>query len=188
MLSFLMTIGNEEDRAFMAALYRKHQHFMLRIARKYTNNHADAEDVVSESCIALYRNIAALRALDDLCHCYYIASAVKRKALDLLGSAKRHQKYFVSLEVFGDVASSARIEKNFILQEEVVLVLQAVEQLPLKERIVLKLKYEFELDCADIAKYAKLSQASIYKYLSRAREKVRAAVCETKEEENHVQR
>ena len=28
----------------------------------------------------------------------------------------------------------------------------------------------------DIAKYAKLSQASIYKYLSRAREKVRAAV------------
>ena len=172
----------------MAALYRKHQHFMLRIARKYTNNHADAEDVVSESCIALYRNIAALRALDDLCHCYYIASAVKRKALDLLGSAKRHQKYFVSLEVFGDVASSASIEKNFILQEEVVLVLQAVEQLPLKERIVLKLKYEFELDCADIAKYAKLSLASIYKYLSRAREEVRAAVCETKEEENHVQR
>ena len=169
MLSFLMTIGNEDDRAFMAALYRKHQHFMLRIARKYTNNHADAEDVVSESCIALYRNIAALRALDDLCHCYYIASAVKRKALDLLGSAKRHQKYFVSLEVFGDVASSASIEKNFILQEEVALVLQAVEQLPLKERIVLKLKYEFELDCADIAKYDKLSLASIYKYLSRAR-------------------
>ena len=166
----------------MAALYRKHQHFMLHIARKYTNNHADAEDVVSESCIALYRNIAVLRALDDLCHCYYIASAVKRKALDLLGSAKRHQKYFVSLEVFGDVASSASIEKNFILQEEVALVLQAVEQLPLKERIVLKLKYEFDLDCADIAKYARLSQESIYKYLSRAREKVRAAVSETKEE------
>ncbi len=86
------------------------------------------------------------------------------------------------------MASSASIEKNFILREEVARVLQAVEQLPVKERIVLKLKYEFELDCAEIAKYARLSQESIYKYLSRAREKVRAAVCETKEEENHVQR
>lgn len=182
MLSFLMTIGNEEDRAFMAALYTEHKQLMLCVARKYTNNHADAEDVVSESCIALYRNIAVLRTLDDLCHCYYIAAAVKRKALDLLGAVKRRQKHCVSLEAFGEVVSSASVEKTVIMREDVARVLQAIERLPVKERIVLKLKYEFELDCAEIAKYARLSQESIYKYLSRAREKVRAAVSETKEE------
>lgn len=188
MLSFLMTIGNEEDRAFMAALYTEHKQLMLCVARKYTNNHADAEDVVSESCIALYRehrrSSGAGRFVSLLLH----RLRGKAKGAGSVGMVKRHQKYCVSLEAFGDVASSASIEKNFILREEVARVLQAVEQLPVKERIVLKLKYEFDMDCAEIAKYARLSQESIYKYLSRAREKVRAAVCEAKEEENHVQR
>lgn len=186
MLSFLLNIANDADRAYMSSLYAEYQELMLRIAKKYTPIRADAEDVVSESCLALYRNIATLREKEPLGLCCYIVVTVKRKALDLSIADKRRRDHFISLEAFGDIASAASVEKTVLLQEDLRKVLQAIAQLPEKERLVLRLKSEYCLSCTDIARFAQLSQDSIYKYLSRARAKIRAAVYGEEEGKNHA--
>lgn len=47
----IQLIDNDDDRAWMTALYEKECRVMFRTVQAYSNQKADTEDIVSESCV-----------------------------------------------------------------------------------------------------------------------------------------
>lgn len=60
----ILAIADESDREFMKTLYVNHYLSMYRMARAMSDSIPDAEDIVSEACVALIRKISVLRMLD----------------------------------------------------------------------------------------------------------------------------
>ena len=154
MLSFLMTIGNEEDRAFMAALYRKHQHFMLRIARKYTNNHADAEDVVQEVFLKLLTGRPAFRDAEH--EKAWLIRVTLNRAADI-----RRKRRHVTLSL-DEVKEQAKNDNTSV-------VLPAIRSLPHKYSAVLHLYYYEGYNTEEIAKMLAMPKGTVTTRLSRGR-------------------
>lgn len=80
------------------------------------------------------------------------------------------------------MAGTENVEESVELKEKLSAVLWAIDSLPEKERLVLILYSQKHKNYREIASIAGLSEESIHKYLSRARSKIRAAIC--KEEGN----
>ena len=57
---------------------------MLAVARKYVQTKYDQEEVISEACMALIKNISTLRTLKGKKLPAYIVTTVKNKARDYL--------------------------------------------------------------------------------------------------------
>ena len=61
----IMAIESDDDRAFMSDVYVKHRALMVKIARNYTSETADIDEIISESCVALIQHSDSLRAREE---------------------------------------------------------------------------------------------------------------------------
>lgn len=57
MLIYLQMLESEEDRTKFAQIYEKYRGLMMHVAKKFLNNHFDAEDAVHQSFLAVIENI-----------------------------------------------------------------------------------------------------------------------------------
>lgn len=57
------TLENEDDRQLLTELVDTYERFMYRVARSFTDSHADAEDVVSESFLKIIENFSKYKAV-----------------------------------------------------------------------------------------------------------------------------
>lgn len=57
----LMMVMDDDDRNYMITIYEQYQWLMLAVARKYVQIKYDQEEVISEACMALIKNISTLR-------------------------------------------------------------------------------------------------------------------------------
>ncbi len=73
----IQLIDNDDDRAWMTSLYEKECRVMFRTARAYTNQQADAEDIVSESCVHLIEHLDTIRGMESKKLSMYIVHTVK---------------------------------------------------------------------------------------------------------------
>lgn len=80
----LMMVMDNDDRNYMITLYEQYQWLMLVVARKYVQTKYDQEEVISEACMALIKNISTLRTLKGKKLPAYIVTTVKNKARDYL--------------------------------------------------------------------------------------------------------
>ena len=76
----ILAITDESDREFMKSLYIKYRMVMFRMARSMVDSYQDAENVVSDACIALTNKIDVLRHFDCNVLEEYIISTVKNAA------------------------------------------------------------------------------------------------------------
>ena len=49
----IASIETDQDREWMANIYISHYRLMMQIAMKYAETKADADDIVSQSCVSL---------------------------------------------------------------------------------------------------------------------------------------
>ena len=80
----LMMVMDDDDRNYMITIYEQYQWLMLAVARKYVQTKYDQEEVISEACMALIKNISTLRTLKGKKLPAYIVTTVKNKARDYL--------------------------------------------------------------------------------------------------------
>ncbi len=145
----------------IAALYQRHRLHLVRLATLLVDDQAAAEDVVHDAFLSLQRHAGRLR--DPEAAIGYLRTSVvngSRSALRRRQTARRHL-----LHVREQWAQPA--DQTVLLAAEQVAVLDALRQLPRRQREVLTLRYWSELSEAEIAAALGISHGSVKGYASR---------------------
>ena len=174
----ILAIESEEDRTFMSDVYRKHRQLMLNVARFISDT--DAEDVLSDSCVALIQVIEKLKTMNDSEMRKYIVITVRNTALNHWHKRQRETAMFRPYSEEDDVQMGVvpSSEHRIVLQEELCLVREALKTLTPRERDLLRMKYGEGKCNAEIAELTGLSPNSISQYVSRVRARLKAALYE----------
>lgn len=180
MPAVMATIEVEEDRSYMEWLYEQHHRLMLSTAWKYTSDSFEVEDIVSDSIVALLKKIDQLRHMERNALRLYIVSTVRNTSINYFKKKKRLDERFVLAgdELAEKMAEPDGMMQKIALHDELMAVLRVIHSLPPKEQAVLHMKCLDGMSNEAIADATGLASESIRKYLSRAREKVRTALCE----------
>lgn len=176
--SAIMAMPSGDDRDFMEWLYKQHYRLMFSTAWKIFRDKATVEDVVSDSCLALMKKLPLLRNIERNKLSVYIVFTVRNTALNYYVKQKRTNIYIVSgenVEVEA-IADKLKLEEKVLLEDELERVWKAIMQLPEKEQQIMRMKYAMEMPDDEIADKVGLSINSIRKYVSRAREHIKAIV------------
>jgi RNA polymerase sigma-70 factor (ECF subfamily) len=131
---------------------------LLAIAHQYLSVTADAEDVVQEALLKLY---AMRQRLDTYHSVDALAVVVKRLALNTLRNEKRHPATTLDERVTSYEEPPS--------EERYIELLRAIDALPDKQQMILRMKHMEGMDIAEIAELAGMSHDAIYQNLSRAR-------------------
>ncbi len=174
----ILDMPEGSDRDYMEWLYREYCALMFSTAWKYFRDKADVEDIVSDGCVSLMRNIPALRSLERDKLGVYIVSTIRNVAFNHYAKQKRTSDHTTAAgdEAIQSVADATNVERKVALQDELTYVWKAIGQLPEKERQIMRMKYALEFPDDVIAERVGLSVNSIRKYISRARDHIKAMI------------
>lgn len=132
---------------------------LLSIARQYVVSQDEAEDVVQDALLKLLTIRQRLDTRDGAARLSTVV--VKRLSLNILRSRGRHQ--IVSID------SRQIIAEEATTKEDMSELLSAIEALPSKQQMILRLKHLEGMEVEDIASTVQMSRDAIYQNLSRAR-------------------
>ncbi len=179
----ILAIESEDDRIFMSEMYLKHRRLMLKIARSISD--VDAEDVLSDSCVALINVLEKLKTMNDNEKRKYIVISVRNTALNHWRKRQREKAMFQTYAIEEDTRMEVvpSSEQKILLQEELSLVREAMKVFTPKEKDLLRMKFGEGKRNAEIAAAIGLSESSISQYVSRARTRLKATLYEGGDEE-----
>lgn len=137
---------------------------MLHSAERLLGSRDEAEDVVQEALLKLW---AMRNRLGDYRSPEALARiVVKRLSLNVLRNYGRHPMVELRAEYEGD----AEVDEQS--RERIRTLLEAVDQLPSKQQMILRMKHIEGMETEEIAEVAQMSIDAIYQNLSRARRAV----------------
>lgn len=138
---------------------RRSRDGMIATARRFGIPIAEAEDIVQDALVKLY---AIRHRLDEYRNPDSLARIVVRNlAIDAL--RRRHKYHEVALTA--DMAYDEDLERD----ERIQPILRAMDSLPSKQQMVLRMKHIEELEVEEIASLLQMSVDAVYQNLSRAR-------------------
>ena len=169
----------EGDETALAPLVEKYKRMVYRLAMQITKNHADADDVMQETFIKVYRSIRTFRK--DAAFETWLYRIAVNEALNFVKRRERQRastletvsetEYETTLRYRTQIANDphAHAEKAELRHH----VTEAVNTLSLKHRTVVIL-HEFEgLTHAEIASILNCSEGTVRSRLHYARKKLR---------------
>jgi len=165
--------GNPE--AF-GLLVRRYQTATYGFAFHLIGNFADAEDVTQEAFITAYEKLPQLAAPDKF------ATWLRRITANLCKMRLRGKKEFLSIEEMDEetmrnwMDSSKPVPtpaEECIRKETTNAVMDAINSLPEKERLVVTLYYLDDLTCREISSFLSVPQGTIKSWLHRARKQLK---------------
>ena len=169
----------EGDETALAPLVERYKRMVYRLAVQITKNHADADDVMQETFIKVYRSIHTFRR--DAAFETWLYRITVNEALNFVKRRDRRRECTLETAVETEYEATARhyaqlandphaqAEKSELRQ----YVTEAVNSLPLKHRMVVIL-HEFEgLTHAEIASILNCSEGTVRSRLHYARKKLR---------------
>ena len=174
----ILAMPEGEDRDFMENLYRNHYRLMYSVAWKYIQESSLVEDVVSDSCLGLMGKIGTLRTLADKQLCVYIVTTVRNTSINAVNRRARMNRVFAAgdEEIAEAPDGGMDFTNKIVLEEELAAVMRAIRMLPEKEQQIMRMKFSQEMSDEAIAGEVGLSVNSIRKYVSRARNRIKAAL------------
>lgn len=177
----MLAILGTEECSFIEEMYKNHFRLMFATAWSFTREKTIVDDIVSESCLALMKNVETIKQLKGNQLKGYIVSTVRNTALNYLDKQSRVRKHMANeIESYEDQLTSPSyvygIEEKIVLEDELANVLEALHSLPAKEQQVMRMKFGEQLSDAEIAQATGLSKSSIPQYVHRARERLKALI------------
>ena len=170
----LFMMLEDDERSYMERLYEKNQRLMFFVAWQYVQDKMFVEDIVSDACLAIMKNLDTIRQLDEYKVKAYIASTVHNIALNCVRVQDMTNKRFRSIDdVEEGTFDENPVETKVFLQDEIEQMIRAINQLPQKEQAVLQMKCYLHKSDKEIANTIGISETSVRKYVSRARNKLR---------------
>ena len=169
----------EGDETALAPLVEKYKRMVYRLAMQITKNHADADDVMQETFIRVYRSIRTFRK--DAAFETWLYRIAVNEALNFVKRRERQRVSALETTLESEYETMARYRAQIandphVHAEKVELrhhVTEAVNSLSLKHRTVVIL-HEFEgLTHAEIASILNCSEGTVRSRLHYARKKLR---------------
>lgn len=144
-------------------LFQCYHRQMLFVAQQILRNPADAEDAVQNALLKLYRLRESIPQEPRIRRAY-ILTAVKYAALDISEQRK-------DVSDIDEVVLTAKdnLFDQIAASEDYDRLLQAMNDLPLRYREVLMLRYVQECNVSQIAQLLNRSQAAVRKQLTRGK-------------------
>lgn len=144
----------------VAEIYRTEAANLVRLARFFVDDRDAAEDLVQEAFIRLARSAHRIRERDRVPA--YLRSIVLNLARD------HNRRGLVSLRHQPPAdPTPPSIDEAMAIREDQRTVIEALRQLPVRQRDCLVLRYYLELGVAEIAQTLGLSPNSVKTHLSR---------------------
>ncbi|HBN28960.1 MAG TPA: hypothetical protein DEF85_02250 [Clostridiaceae bacterium] len=184
-IAIITSIKDENERSFIEELYIKHNKVMWKYAMSLTKNKDEADELIQISFEKIIRCIEAVKEINCCKMDSYMVSIVRNSYNTLLRKKykeKENIKYIDSdeladLEAHDDYESV--LEKNSTSD-----IISALENMPDKYKMVLKLKYVHEFEDEQIAKTIGVQTNSVRMYKTRAlrmlAERLKGSVCSEK--------
>jgi RNA polymerase sigma-70 factor (ECF subfamily) len=169
----------EGDETALAPLIEKYKRMVYRLAMQITKNHADAEDVMQETFLKVYRSIRTFRK--DAAFETWVYRIAVNEALNFVKRRERRQERTIEATAETEFEADLRYRTTrasdpHVHAEKAELrryVTEAVNSLSLKHRMVVIL-HEFEgLTHAEIASILNCSEGTVRSRLYYARKKLR---------------
>ena len=145
----------------LADLYRDHRLRLMRLAMLLVDIPATAEDVVQEAFTGLHRHWSGLR--DETAAVAYLRAAVVNGSRSVLRRRRTAREY-----VPPHAANARSAESLAMLSAEHQSVVDALSQLPPRQREVLVLRYYGGLTESEISEAAGMSRGTVKSTASRA--------------------
>lgn len=158
--------GQADPDAVIAAIFRQEATSLVRLARLFVDDRDAAEDLVQEAFLRLRHSLGRLERQDRAVP--YLRSIVLNLARD------HNRRGLVSLRHRPRLRSDAEFDmgvpspdSDMILEEDQREVIEALRDLPRRQRDCVTLRYYLELPIAEIATTLELSQNSVKTHLQR---------------------
>ncbi len=170
----IMTLTDEDQRAFMEKVYLNYYRDMRNIAMGVLHHLQDAEDVIQDTCIALCKKAPMLMDMECNTLRSYIVISIRHRAINLL--RKRgvrpellwgESEYLDSLTV-----PCASVEEDVFSSVEQSAVTGAIALLPCRERSLMEMKYILGNTDAEIGEKLGVKPVSVRVLLTRTRKKL----------------
>lgn len=168
----ILSIGNEDDRAFMVRLYVDYRWLMYKVALSVVREPQLAEDMVSQTLCEMIDNLEKIRAVDCCKLRGYIVSFVRNVSVDFVRKRDRQGKYFFLTGEEAEVAAEDSVDENLIRMAEIDALKRGLARLSESDRLLLTMKYFDGLSDEEIAARLGVAKASVRTYLTRARNRL----------------
>lgn len=168
----ILSIGNEDDRAFMVRLYVDYRWLMYKVALSVVREPQLAEDMVSQTLCEMIDNLEKIRAIDCCKLRGYIVSFVRNVSVDFVRKRDRQGKYFFLTGEEAEVAAEDSVDENLIRMAEIDALKRGFARLSENDRPLLTMKYFDGLSDEEIAARLGVAKASVRTYLMRARNRL----------------
>lgn len=168
----ILSIGNEDDRAFMVRLYVDYRWLMYKVALSVVREPQLAEDMVSQTLCEMIDNLEKIRAVDCCKLRGYIVSFVRNVSVDFVRKRDRQGKYFFLTGEEAEVAADDSVDENLIRMAEIDALKRGLARLSENDRPLLTMKYFDGLSDEEIAARLGVAKASVRTYLMRARNRL----------------
>lgn len=168
----ILSIGNEDDRAFMVRLYVDYRWLMYKVALSVVREPQLAEDMVSQTLCEMIDNLEKIRAVDCCKLRGYIVSFVRNVSVDFVRKRDRQGKYFFLTGEEAEVAAEDSMDENLIRMAEIDALKRGLARLSENDRLLLTMKYFDGLSDEEIAARLGVAKASVRTCLMRARNRL----------------
>lgn len=143
----LLKHKSTEEKGFRLVVLKYQERLYWQI-RKIVPEHADANDVLQNCFVKLYRNIASFEGRSSLYTWLYRVAT--NEAITYVNKQKRHQANSIDNEEL-QLANTLHADTYFDGQEAQLLLQRAVAALPAKQRTVFEMRYYGEKSYQEMA-------------------------------------
>ena len=190
MLSFALTILSAVDFVngdFFRDIYDEYKDMVYKSAYKMLQNHHDAEEIVQDVFLKVYKTIETFRNLPREEITPLIVIYTKNTAIDFLRKKKREVKV-IDISYDNDGAEKNHdIKDNSTEPDEIIIDRERAEQigayidsLPEKQRQVIILRYKYGMSEKNISKAMSMTETAVSSCVNRAKKKLRERMAEEK--------
>lgn len=158
-----LTRAGAGDEAAFADLVREHESMVFGIALHSLRNREAAEELAQEVFFQLYRNLATIESPDHLVH--WLRRVTVNRCID---SSRRRRIQPVPLDSV--VLAEAPANDDPLARR---ILLRLIGSLPVRQRLVIILRYQEELDLDEIASTLSIPRNTVKSHLHRGIESLR---------------
>lgn len=167
------------DKTFFLEFYDKHKRLLYYLAKRYTSNPEDADDLVQDALLRLIHNVSTLKELDEEKSAKYVALTVKTAFLDYEKSKHTELMMYIDNSDFERIMEKQLPALDVEHKVSIGIAISLLkETLPLRNWIILEGKYITGLSDKEIGRLIGVSASSVRMLLHRAREAAKAVLCE----------
>lgn len=178
-MQWVCEIALYDSQAAFKSLYLAYFQRLMRFMSLYMSSPVEAEEVVSDTFMALWNNRKALPAIASLDA--YIYGIARHKAISFYRSKpmKKIQIDAHMIDLFAHTDTTP--EEEFISKECIAHLNEAIETLPDKCKMAFKLIREDKLKYKEAATILEISVKTLEAHIATAVRKLRAALAEEME-------